>query len=127
MWYSQEYLERFPGDDLVDLVGFDLYDRGAGYSQTLGQCAVMLTQIATEKEKLAAVTEAGGPLATKTDWWTTVLLETLRPYRLSYLLVWRNAYRHPTEKAYGPYKGSSDEQDFVKFYKDPKTLFLKDI
>ncbi|MBC8004235.1 MAG: beta-mannosidase [Verrucomicrobia bacterium] len=123
----EDYLERYPGDDLIDLVGFDLYDRAPGYAETLGNCARMVTQIAAQKGKLAAVTEAGGPLATKTDWWTTVLLETLRPYPLSYVLVWRNAYNHPTEKAYGPYKGSPDEKDFVKFYNDPKTLFLKDI
>ncbi|HET6559255.1 MAG TPA: glycosyl hydrolase [Prolixibacteraceae bacterium] len=122
-----DYLERYPGDELIDLVGFDLYDRGPGYAETLGKCAKMLTDIAAEKGKLAAVTEAGGPLATKHDWWTRVLLETLRPYQLSYALVWRNAYKHPTEKAYGPYKGSPDEQDFIKFYNDPKTLFLKDI
>jgi len=124
---SEDYLERYPGDDLIDLLGFDLYDRGPGYSATLGDCAKMITKIGTKKGKIVAVTEAGGPLATDTDWWTTVLLETLRPYNLSYALVWRNAYQTKKEIAYGPYKGSPDELNFVKFYNDPKTLFLKDI
>jgi hypothetical protein len=123
----EEYLERYPGDNYIDLLGFDLYDRGPGYAQTLGNCAEMLTAIAAKKGKLAAVTEAGGPLATNTNWWTTVLLESLRPYKLSYVLVWRNAFSNKKEVPYAPYKGSPDEQDFVKFYNDPKTLFLKDI
>ena len=122
-----DYLERYPGDDLVDLVGFDLYDRGPGYSATLGNCAKMVSKIGADKGKIVAVTEAGGPIATDSDWWTTVLLETLRPYNMSYVLVWRNAYNHPKEKAYGPHKGSPSEQNFVKFYNDPKTLFLKNI
>lgn len=123
----EEYQERYPGDDLIDLVGFDLYDRGPGYTATLGNCARMVSEIGAQKGKIVAVTEAGGPIATDTDWWTTILLETLRPYNMSYALVWRNAYNHPKEKAFGPHKGSPGELDFVKFYKDPKTLFLKDI
>lgn len=123
----EEYLERYPGDDLIDLVGFDLYDRGPEYAATLGNCARMVSEIGAKKGKIVAVTEAGGPIATNTDWWTTVLLETLRPYNLSYALVWRNAYNHPKETAFGPHKGCPGEQDFVKFYKDQKTLFLKDI
>ncbi|MBK6282145.1 MAG: hypothetical protein IPF54_05280 [Draconibacterium sp.] len=26
-----EYLERYPGDDIIDVLGFDLYDRGTDY------------------------------------------------------------------------------------------------
>lgn len=124
---AEDYLERYPGDDLIDLVGFDLYDRRPEYSATLGNCAKMLSKIGAEKGKIVAVTEAGGSIATDTDWWTTVLLETLRPYNMSYVLVWRNAYKSTKEIAYAPEKGAPSAVDFVKFYNDPKTLFLKDI
>jgi hypothetical protein len=126
---SDEYLERYPGDDLIDMVAFDLYDRGPEYPVALGNCAKMVSEIAAEKGKIGAVSEAGGPIAKNPEWWTKTVLETLRPYDLSYVLVWRN----PTMKAkakdmpFGPSKGSPSEQDFVKFYNDPKTLFLKDI
>ena len=123
----EEYLERYPGDDLIDMVGFDLYDRGSGYSATLGNCAKMVSKIASEKGIIVAVTEVGGPIATDTEWWTKVILETLRPFNLSYVLVWRNDFTHPQEQAYGPAKGCASEHDFVKFYNDPKTMFLKDI
>ncbi len=124
---KEEYLERYPGDDLIDMVAFDLYDRGPEYSATLGNCAKMVSEIAAQKGKIGAVSEAGGPIAKNPEWWTKTLLETLRPYDLSYVLVWRNGFNSPPETAFGPYKGCPSEQDFVKFYNDPKTLFLKDI
>ncbi|NEW84382.1 MAG: hypothetical protein GZ094_18725 [Mariniphaga sp.] len=124
---TDEYLERYPGDDLIDLVAFDLYDRGPEYAATLGKCAKLVSKIAAQKGKIGAVSEAGGPITENTEWWTKVLLETLRPYDLSYVLVWRNAFNQPVKTAFGPYKGCPSEKDFVKFYNDPKTLFLKDI
>ncbi|MDO9615949.1 MAG: glycosyl hydrolase [Bacteroidota bacterium] len=124
---EEEYLERYPGDDLIDLIGFDLYDRGPEYAATLGSCAKMVTKIAAEKGKIVAVTEAGGPITKNPEWWTKTLLDALRPYKLSYVLVWRNAFNQPPNVAFGPYKGCPSEKDFVKFYNDPKTLFLKDI
>jgi len=123
----EEYLERYPGDDLIDEVAFDLYDRGADYSATLGNCAKLVSGIAAKKGKIGAVSEAGGPIAKNPEWWTKILLETLRPYNLSYVLVWRNAWNQRPESAFGPYRGSPGEEDFVKFYNDPKTLFQKDI
>ena len=124
---KDEYLERYPGDDLIDMVAFDLYDRGPGYSATLGTCAKLVSEIAAEKGKIGAVSEAGGPITKNTEWWTKTLLESIRPYKLSYVLVWRNPFNQPAHEAYGPYKGCPSEQDFVKFYEDPKTMFLKDI
>jgi mannan endo-1,4-beta-mannosidase len=124
---KQEYLERYPGDDLIDMVAFDLYDRGPDYAATLGNCAKLVSEIAAEKGKIGAVSEAGGPIAKNTEWWTKTVLETLRPYDLSYVLVWRNPFNQPVNVAFGPYKGCPSDQDFVKFYNDPKTLFLKDI
>jgi len=126
---AEKYLERYPGDDLIDMVAFDLYDRGPEYPATLGNCAKLVSEIAAEKGKIGAVSEAGGPIAKNTEWWTKTVLETLRPYNLSYVLVWRN----PTIKSkakdapFGPDKGCPSEKDFIKFYNDPKTLFLKDI
>jgi mannan endo-1,4-beta-mannosidase len=126
---TEEYLERYPGDDLIDLVAFDLYDRGPEYNATLSNCAKLVSKIAADKGKIGAVSEAGGPIAKNTEWWTKSILETLRPYDLSYVLVWRNPTI--TSKAkdapFGPSKGCPSEKDFVKFYNDPRTLFLKDI
>lgn len=123
----EEYLERYPGDDIIDMISFDLYDRGSEFSEVLGNCAKIATEIATEKGKICAVSEAGGPISKNTEWWTKILLETLRPYKLSYVLVWRNGFNQAAHIAFGPYKSCPSEQDFIKFYNDKRTLFLKDI
>jgi mannan endo-1,4-beta-mannosidase len=122
----EEYLERYPGDDIIDMVAFDLYDRGADYPKVLRNCAEIVSQIAKEKKKISAVSEAGGPIARQTDWWTKTLLEALRPVKLSYVLVWRNPWNRPQE-AFGPYKGHPSSEDFIRFYQDPATLFQIDI
>ncbi len=124
---KEEYLERYPGDDLIDLLAFDLYDRSQDYAASLGNCAKLVSSIAAEKGKIGAVSEAGGPIAKNTEWWTKVLLESLRPYNLSYVLVWRNPFNQPATEAYGPYKDCPSEKDFLKFYNDKRTLFLKDV
>ena len=85
----------------------------------------MLTSLAREKEKIAAVTEAGGPIATNHQWWTQVL-ETLRPFNLAYFLVWRNPHKPAGHGAFAPYKGSPDSENFTEFYNDPKTLFQEE-
>jgi hypothetical protein len=122
----EEYLERYPGDDLIDELAFDLYDRGADYPKVLKNCAEIVSALAREKNKIGAVSEAGGPIARQTNWWTKTILETLKPIDLSYVLVWRNPWNKPQE-AFAPYKGHPSSADFILFYQDPKTLFQKDI
>ncbi len=124
---TKEYLERYPGDDIVDILAFDLYDRGPDYATILGNCAKMIVQLANEKNKIGAVSEAGGPIATNTTWWTEKILKTLQPLNLSYILVWRNPWQPAGHGAFAPYKGSPDSEDFIEFYNDPKTLFQKEV
>lgn len=122
----EAYLERYPGDDIIDLLGFDLYDRGPDFLPTLKNCAKMVTDLAADKAKVAAVTESGGPVDKNHQWWTQVL-EVLKPYDLSYLLVWRNPHSPAGHGAFAPYKGSPDSKNFIEFYNSPETLFQNDI
>ncbi len=121
-----EYLERYPGDDIIDMLAFDLYDRGPEYSGTLKNCAEIVSRLAAEKGKPGAVSEAGGPIIQNPDWWTRILLETLRPIPLSYVLVWRNPW-NLSEASFAPYTGHPSAADFVKFAGDPHTLFFKEV
>jgi len=123
---AEEYLERYPGDDVIDMLAFDLYDRGPEYAGVLANCARTVSRLALEKGKLAAVSEAGGPIYKQTGWWTKTLLESLRPVKLSYVLVWRNPWQNG-EAAFGPWPGHPSAADFVKFHEDPHTLFLKEV
>lgn len=122
---TEEYLERYPGDDLIDVLGFDLYDRGPDYPKTLKNCAEKVTHLANQKGKIATVSETGGPIATDTTWWTEKILKTLQPFDVSYVLVWRNPFKPADHGAFAPYKGSPDSENFKSFYKNEKTIFQK--
>lgn len=124
---EKEYLERYPGDDIVDILAFDLYDRGPDYPATLKRCAETVVKLAREKDKIATVSETGGPIANDTTWWTEKVLKTLKPLDLSYVLVWRNPCQPAGHGAFAPYKGSPDSENFIEFYNDPKTLFQKEV
>ena len=129
---EEQYLERYPGDEWVDMVGMDNYGdfgRDGKYNIEAGLRKLqILSDYARKKNKLAAFTETGLESIPNPTWWTETLLKTLKTkgLQLSYVLVWRNDVRSPTH-FYAPYPGHSSVPDFLKFYNDPFTLFEKDL
>ena len=126
---KQHYLDRFPGDDLVDVLGFDMYHRNAPQSNDTFKKEMLrmvgeLKEIAVKKKKIYAITEIGLEKVTEADWWTNILLPIIHNSGLSYVLVWRNGR---PDHFYAPYKGQISESDFVKFYQLPETIFSKDL
>ena len=123
---TTQYLQRWPGDDRVDVVGFDTYqfDR-AEFLAGLDRMLQITTSVAQRHKKVAAVTEIGYESIPDATWWTGTLLPAVESYPLSYVLVWRNA--HDKENHfYTPYPGHPSAADFVEFYKKPNTLFASD-
>lgn len=125
------YMERYPGDDYVDLLGLDGYHRdneeGAeAYISSLHAILSFMTQEGAKRDKPIALTETGLEAIPIPDWWTTILLPVLEHYPVSYVLVWRNA-RERSDHYYVPYPGQLSEDDFIIFYQHPATLFSKDI
>lgn len=129
---EEEYLERYPGDDYVDLLGMDDYadfGRDGKYNLEAGLKKLKIfSDLAIKKDKIAAFTETGLESIPNENWWTDVLLKTLKTkdLQLAYVLVWRNDATSPTHY-YAPFPGQLSEKDFVTFYKDPFTLFEKDL
>lgn len=124
---TTEYLERYPGDSIVDLIGVDAYQfERAAYEQALDKSLRIMTQIGKSHNKAIAVTETGYETIPDSTWWTGTLMPIIQKYPISYVLVWRNA-REKENHFYAPYPGQVSEQDFVKFYNDPKTLFAGDM
>lgn len=127
-----EYLERYPGDDYVDLFGMDDYGdfgRDGKYDLESGfKKLKIFSDLAVKKKKLAAFTETGLESIPNESWWTASLLKTLKTndLQLAYVLVWRNDVTSPTHY-YAPFPGQVSEKDFIKFYNDPFTLFEKDL
>ena len=123
---EEKYLERYPGHDRIDLMGFDGYQWGTkeDFVAQLDQNLTMLTALAAKHKKVAAITECGLKNLTDPTWWTSTLLPTVKKHDgISYLLTWRN-YK---EEWFGPSPSKPDAPYFREFYKSPKTMFLKDI
>lgn len=129
---EEQFLERYPGDDWVDMVGMDNYGdfgRDGKYNVEAGLKKLQIvSSYAARAGKLAAFTETGLESIPNEKWWTDVLLKTLKTGKLKlvYVLVWRNDKTSPTHY-YAPFPGHNSEADFVRFYKDPFTLFEKDL
>jgi mannan endo-1,4-beta-mannosidase len=133
---KESYLYGYPGDDYVDVLGFDNYmDVGIAWNkkteaeQTADLVAslTMLSGLANEKNKSAALTETGLEGVTNPAWFTRVILNPLKSkpsIKLAYLCLWRNAN---IKHHYGPYPGHASETDFKTFYADDLTLFENDI
>ncbi|AXY73910.1 beta-mannosidase [Paraflavitalea soli] len=130
-----EFLQRYPDDDMVDMVSFDAYqyedpqtnDWFVKHTQVL---MGILDEVAKEKNKLAAFTETGYEAIPYAHWWTETLLKAIGEYKISYVLVWRNHGYAPWNQKmhyYAPYKGQASEADFIKFYQLERTLFEKEV
>ncbi len=129
---EEQYLERYPGDEWVDLVGIDNYgDMGRNGSYNLPaaiQKLKIVSDYARKKGKLAAFTETGLESIPNPNWWTGTLLKVMKAEKMNlcYVLVWRNDRNSPTHY-YAPFPGQVSVPDFLSFYNDPYTLFEKDL
>ncbi|HTQ26723.1 MAG TPA: glycosyl hydrolase [Puia sp.] len=129
----QAYLERYPGDEWVDITGFDIYQgnsikRNEDFRAELDKSLTTLDAIAREKDKIPALTEFGYNGLPDSIWWTTVLLPVLQSHRLAYALAWRNAGAENGGhyEFYVPYAGQASAADFRKFYQAAATLFQQE-
>jgi mannan endo-1,4-beta-mannosidase len=126
-----EFLDRYPGNKWVDLVGMDNYGdmgRDKYAPETAAKKLKIISDFALKSGKLAAFTETGLESIPNPEWWTGTLQKVMQmhPMNLCYVLVWRNDVRSPTHY-YAPVPGHVCVPDFMKFYNDTYTLFLNDL
>ena len=129
-----KYMERYPGDDVIDLIGLDCYcwapeadtTQITNYATTLDKNLGMVCSIAKKRQKAVALTETGYECLKKKDWWTATLAPILERHPISYVLVWRNAHNRENH-FFAPYPGQQSASDFIRFYNDKRTLFLQDL
>jgi mannan endo-1,4-beta-mannosidase len=129
---EQEYLERYPGDEWVDIVGFDTYAYGTDpkdldvYKQKMTAGLSIVTNYAAKTGKVPVMAETGMEGVKVNDYFTRVLLPIIQPHKISYVLFWRNAFNNPNH-FYVPYAGHASADDFVKFTNTQGILLNKEI
>ncbi len=125
------YFYGYPGDEYVDVLGFDHYYRDDG--TTLVELSELVVGLARERGKVAAITEFGvqGGLnhpSAGQSWLTSKFLEPLgqssTALGVAYALAWRNAR---PDHSFLPYPGHPDESGFKAFCSDPRVLLLRDM
>ena len=126
---NTNYLERYPGNDYVDVLGLDTYKLWQNSQKTEYTAQLnRLVQMAQQRGKIPALTEVGLNEIPILNWWTDFLLNPVKADSLSkkiaYLLVWRN---FSTSHHFAPYPGHSSVADFLKFYNDPFTIFQNNL
>lgn len=132
---KESYLERYPGDSYVDLVGFDDYQsvRSPSTRDVLVRRIRDVVEIAQQRGKLAAICETGVEAIPDSTWWTGTLLPAIKSdsltRRISYVLMWRNANLATDRQNhfYAPYAGQASVADFVRFRRDGLIKFEDDL
>ncbi|TFG17134.1 MAG: hypothetical protein EU530_11030 [Promethearchaeota archaeon] len=128
-----QFLYRYPGDDVIDILALDAYDWGwKSWKTKLTNSLLTVIKLAMERGKLAAFSETGlsqGLSETNVpNWYSDVLLDmildTPEIRNIAYTLVWRNAdYGH----FWIPYPGHSQAAGFLEFFNDEHTIFQNNI
>ena len=122
-----EYLERYPGDDYVDLVGMDNYsDFESNNIDAAAMKLNIISNYAKTHNKLAALTECGYRNNPKpNDLYTRYYLTALRTYQLelSFMMFWVNN----SSNYYVPTPNESTANNFRAFANDEMILLDGDI
>ncbi|WP_052723909.1 glycosyl hydrolase [Paenibacillus wulumuqiensis] len=137
----ETYLETYPGDEYVDILGLDAYYDGntPTWYDSVVRDARLVVQLAEEKHKVPALTEFGysnvKPTGTKDLQFYTRLLSAIKndpeASKLTYMLTWAN---FGTDSIFVPYRdapnGLGDHEllpDFTAFYDDDYTSFDREV
>lgn len=126
---SDAYFKKYPGDDYVDILGFDCYDAESNYPQNkmkgqLRSMVKILSGEAKKRKKLFALTETGFKQMPITDWWTNTLMASIKGTDISYIMLWGN---YNTKFYWSVFKGQKSEQDFKAFSKAPQMIFQSEL
>ena len=120
--------ERYPGDEIVDMIGVDFYQFSSNdlYIWRMKYSLDVICAFAEEHGLITAVTEAGMEGVKYEKWWTEVLYQAIKDYPVSYVLLWRNACDEDMQHHfYAPFPGQGSAKDFKAFSEIENMLFIK--
>lgn len=125
---STNYLSRYPGDAYVDILGMDNYgdfnNKGEVGVKTANAKLKILSDLAKEKNKIAALTETGYQITFTNkpidNFFSNLIYKavTEQNIEIAYVMFWTNS-----QQAYFvPPPNMPDTADFIEFSKKPKAL-----
>ncbi len=134
---TSEYLYGYPGDEYVDVLGFDNYFDLDGIwnkapleqqKKSFKESLELIVNLAEEKNKIAALTETGSVNLKTKLWWTDWLLsgieENETTKKIAYAMVWRNEDK---DHFHAPYPGHQGILNFKEFFNKPDVIFNADL
>jgi hypothetical protein len=124
-WTLERFMQRYPGNDRVTLIGEDAYQWGTeeDFVSQLNSDLTFLTQFAKDNGKLLAMTECGFKNIPDSTWFSRVLKVQMDKYPVSYFLLWRNYEK----EWFGPVPNTPSGEDYKVFKEAENVLFLNDI
>lgn len=136
---AESYLSRYPGDKYVDVLGMDNYgdfnNQGSSGAKNANLKLKMISTLAHNKVKIAALTETGYQVTTTnppiTDWFSNYLYTALNDHptfdvpviSISYVMFWNNS----KDAYYVPNNAVSNATDFKTFAAKPKSALLNSL
>lgn len=131
---EEEFLERYPGDEYVDIVAFDCYAPNATpegivhYKEEMNRNLQIITAYAAKSGKLPVIGETGLEGIPGSTYFTEAVYPVISQYKIGWVLFWRNAWEEDKPNHfYGPFAGHSSVPDFIEFVKKPDILMNTDI
>ncbi|SHF88037.1 mannan endo-1,4-beta-mannosidase [Dysgonomonas macrotermitis] len=128
------FLERYPGDNYVDIIGYDCYVPGKDstalttYKEAMDRNLNIVTSYAAKSGKLPTIGETGMESITDPTYFTEAVYPALQKYKVAWVLFWRNAWEaDKREHFYVPFAGHPSAEDFKTFVANDSILMNKDI
>jgi mannan endo-1,4-beta-mannosidase len=128
----EDYLERYPGDEYVDILAFDQYKPrfNTKSGENVIKAMEIIADMANERNKLYAWAETGDYGLPTPNWFTEHLLPCINKNEktrgISYVLVWRNE-EDIENHFFVPYEGHEQVESFKEFRANDLILFEDDI
>ena len=128
-----DYMDRYPGDDVVDILGVDHYEyvgpdglepSGKRFAAELIRSLGFVHALSIGHDKLMCLSETGLESLPDPQWWTGVLYPAIKEFPIAYVLTWRNAHDQPGH-FYAPWDGFENAADFQAFSRLEDIVFLK--
>lgn len=127
---EEELACRYPGDEYVDVIGYERYQLGADtykigverFVKGVSKGLDVTIDFSKKHKKISAFTETGFPGVPYDTWWTEALGSAINKKRIAYVLVWRNGKSE--NYFFGPCMKSSSSPDFKKMVKESNIKLL---